>query len=138
MADSASYFFSILSVWFAESSRINFVTCPVDHLIRMMDISGNQIPIIGYTDVEIMTVWGNEYKATRMLIMEGSGYDAIIGRDDLKLVNILPANFPMPLCPVAADIESRQRAKTIIEMDDERMEEEAAENFVEQFPQIQK
>ena len=72
VADSASYF-SILSVGFAKSSRIKFITCEVDHIIRMMDASGRQIPIVGYADVEIKTVWGNEYKATRMLIMEGWG-----------------------------------------------------------------
>ena len=50
---------------------------------------------------------------------EGEGNELIVGRIDLRILDVIGENFPMKMTEAKANLERKARANTIIEMEDE-------------------
>ena len=111
-ADSRSDF-SLMWEGFARRSYIPFNRdTTIYHRFQLVDISGTEIPVCGYADIDIATVGGEDFKQTRILIVAGTATTVILGRNDMKILKILGENFPLPMQQTSVNIEHQARAKT--------------------------
>ena len=117
-ADTGSQF-SGMTVGFTKRNGMNYRRCNARDIFKLSDLSGTRVDITGYIDLEINTVSGENYHWTRMLVREGEVSDLIVGRIDLRMLDIIGENFPMKMTETAANLERKARANTLIEMEDE-------------------
>ena len=87
-ADTGSQF-SLITVGFTKLNRWNYRKCNAQDIFRLTDLSGTRVDITGYIDLEINTVSGERYHWTRILVREGEENDLIIGRSDLRMLQVI-------------------------------------------------
>ena len=110
---------------FVEQNHIHFNRDrSICSRFTLVDISGTEIEICGYADVEMTTLGDDEgFKQTRILIVAGPETSVILGRADMKILWILGENFPLRMQQISSNMERQARAKTLIRLEEEGNED---------------
>ena len=120
-ADTGSDF-TIMFKDFAQQSNIKFQTdANIRQKFKLVDISGTELKVCGHADVEISSIKGEGgFKKTRILIIEEAATNVILGRSDMKALQFIGENFPLPLQPTSVLAESHARALSLIELGEDQ------------------
>ena len=115
--------FSLISIALAEDCDMNYTSyrCGYENnAMRLHDFGGEPVPICGFIDLQVnnATAKEHEYRWTRLLIVGGEfrGEERIliIGRNDLKLLEVIGNNFPMRMTEASVNLETKARAETLL------------------------
>ena len=122
---------SFITVALAEDCDLDYTSYRCGNYtdgLRFHDFSGTRVPITGYIDLQVNTASGaeHEYRWTRILVVDeyqGEERLFIVGRNDLRLMEVISENFPMRMTEEAVSLERKARTETLLQMQQDRKEE---------------
>ena len=123
--------FSFITVALAEDCDLDYTSYRCGHYtdgMRFHDFSGTRVSITGYIDLQVNTASGeeHEYRWTRILVVDeyqGEERLLIVGRNDLRLMEVISENFPMRMTEEAVSLERKARTETLLQMQQDLKEE---------------